>query len=224
MMKLGVRNDCVLGADLRDKMNILKALGYDFVELALKEDQVENLSTEQIEELKAVASGTKMPIKQTSMGHFPLFATKEPAERDRLVRHIERFVDLTSKLGGDVILLATKEPSDDVSSYAPIYSRELENVADYAQEQGVTLALEPVGRIRSSTIDKLVREIAHPAIRMYYDMGNCLYGGEDPVEQAQLSADITAAIHVGHKPFLPAHSPNSLRSSFAISIAIGRFL
>ena len=77
-----------------------------------------------------------------------------------------------------------------------LYFEELKNVADYARDKGVTLALEPVGLIKPSTIDKLVREIAHPAIRMYYDMGNCLYGGEDPVEQARLSADITAAIHI----------------------------
>ena len=49
---------------------------------------------------------------------------------------------------------------------------------------GITLAMEHVGWYKPAHLARLVRAIDHPAIRIYFDMGNCLYVGENPLEQA----------------------------------------
>jgi sugar phosphate isomerase/epimerase len=195
-MLIGVRNDCTAGANLMEKMQALKELHYDFLELALKPEEVEALDRETVEEYRAVSDETGLPIYTTSMGHFPFFAQKSEDERKSIVGQIRKMIDLTEALGGRVILLASKEESEDTKDYLSIYRHELKNAADYAAEKGIALALEPVGRFKSSALDRLVREIGHEAIGMYYDMGNCIYGGEDPVDQIRKSVDIAKAIHI----------------------------
>ena len=195
-MLLGVRNDCIFGTDLVDKGKAIKDLGYDFLELALRVEEIRSLNLSQIETFKAAAKEAGLPIKQTSLGHFPMFAAKEVEERKAILEDIRTMIDLTHALGGDVMLVATKEESEDIQDYVSTYVSELKSVADYAQTKGVVLALEPVGRVKPSVIDGLIRAIEHPAVGMYYDMGNCLFGGEDPVEEAKRSADITRAVHI----------------------------
>ena len=195
-MELGVRNDCIAGESLEEKMNEIKDMGYDFLELALKEKEIESLSEEDINKYCSLSDRVNFPIKQTSMGHFSLFTDKSKKERKTIISHIKKMVDLTESLEGDIILLASKEESEDVDSFAEIYKEELKEAADYAEQKNIQLALEGVGYYKLSLIDKLVRTINHPAVGMYYDIGNCIYGQEDPVKQLNKSVDIMIALHI----------------------------
>jgi sugar phosphate isomerase/epimerase len=195
-MKIGVRNDCVAGNSLQEKMQILKELGYDFAELVLSAEAIDNLTSEDIKEYNRISNETGLPFLTTSIGHFPFFADKEPEERKIMVEQVKKVADLTAALGGDVILIATKESGDNIYSCLEIYKNEFRCAADHAWAKGVSIALEPVGGYKTSLLGKLVREIGHPGIGLYYDMGNCMYAGEDPVEQAWAQAPIIKAIHI----------------------------
>ncbi len=76
-------------------------------------------------------------------------------------------------------------------------------VADEAARAGITLALEHVGWYRPYLLARLVRAINHPAIRIYFDMGNCLYVGESPIEQARICAPLTVQLHIKGGPTAP---------------------
>lgn len=195
-MKIGVRDDCVAGTSLQEKMRILKEMGYDFMELVLKPDMIDNLSPEEIRNYHRMVNETGLPFMTTSVGHFTNFAAKAFEDRKLILAQIKKVIDLTFGLGGSVILMASKESTDDINVYWEIYRDELKEVADYAQERGVSLALEPVHGFKTSVLGKLIRKIAHPAVGLYYDMGNCIYAGEEPVEQLRALADIVKAIHI----------------------------
>lgn len=195
-MELGVRNNCIAGSSLQEKIEIVKELGFDFLELALSQEEIKSLDTSTQEYYLNMAQRNNFPIKQTSMGHFTSFADKSPAARKEIIEDIKKVIDFNKALSGDIILLACREESEEVNSFAEIYQKELLPAADYAQTNGVNLALEGVGHYKLSLIEKLVRAIDHPAVGMYFDIGNCIYGGEDPVQQLQHSVDIVTALHI----------------------------
>lgn len=195
-MKIGVRDDCVAGSCLREKMKVLKSIGYDFAELVLKPDMIDSLDGQAARNYNRLANETGIPFITTSIGHFTHFASKPREERNLILEQIKKAIDLTAALGGDVILMASMESTTEIYSYLGIYKDELKETADYGWERGVSLALEPVGRFKTAILGRLIREIGHPGIGLYYDMGNCIYGGEDPVEQARTTVDIIKAIHI----------------------------
>jgi sugar phosphate isomerase/epimerase len=203
-MLIGARQDCVAGnGDLHEKLSVLKNLGYDFLELPLTRDQIAHLEPGSASEYVQLIERAGLPILSTSMGHFGGFAAASPAERAGIIDHIRATIALTKAIGADTILLATTENDDHVERYAGIYRQELLPVAEEAAMAGVTLALEHVGWYKPHHLARLVRAIDHPAVGIYFDMGNCLYVGENPLEQARICGPLTVQLHVKGGPVLP---------------------
>jgi sugar phosphate isomerase/epimerase len=194
------------GADGIEKMSILKGLGYDFLELALTGTEIAELDSGSAAEYATRIERTGLPILSTSMGHFGGFASLSPGDRAEIVRHIRALVALTQAIGADTVLLATREDQTSVAAYAGVYRQELLPVAEEAAMAGVTLALEHVGWYKPNVLARLVRAINHPAVRIYFDMGNCLYVGEDPLEEARICAPLTAQLHAKGGPTTPLAS------------------
>lgn len=206
-MLIGARQDCVVGGkDLEEKMSILKSLGYDFVELSLSREEIANLDGDSAAEFAAKTERTGLPILSTSMGHFGGFAALSPDEQAGIIQHIGALVQFTKSIGADTILLATREDREDVAAYAGVYRQALCPVAEEAALAGVTLAFEHVGWYRPHLLARLVRAVDHPAIRIYFDMGNCLHVGESPIEQARICAPLTAQLHAKGGPTTPLAS------------------
>lgn len=203
-MLIGARQDCIAGAtDLSGKMQILKAMGYDFLELSLKKEDVQRLSEAQTSEYRSAIDQTGLRILSTSMGHFGGFAGKSAEERSEIGQDVRHMVALTRAIGGDALLLATYETGGSVDQWAGRYRAELRAVADEAAEAGVTLALEHVGWFKPHQLADLVAQIDHPALRIYFDMGNCLYVGEDPLEEVRACGPYVAQLHVKGGPTTP---------------------
>lgn len=203
-MLIGARHDCVSGvADVESAMQALAELGYDFAELVLSREEIAGLEPGAAALYKEKAAQVNLPILSTSMGHFGNFAAAAPEQRAEIVRHISALIGFTRDVGGDLILLATTEASDKVRDYAGVYRSELRDVAEEAAAAGVTLALEHVGWFKPFRLAELVKRIDHPAIRVYFDMGNCLYVGESPLAQARICAPHTAQIHIKGGPAAP---------------------
>ncbi|MFW6007327.1 MAG: sugar phosphate isomerase/epimerase family protein [Bacillota bacterium] len=207
-MELGVRNDCIAGENLSNKMTIIKDMGYDFLELALNKEEISSMESTDIEKYCNIIQKENFPVKQTSMGHFSFFANKSKKNRQTIISHIKQMIEFTEAINGDLILLATKEESENIDSFLKVYQEEFLEAADYAQQKNINLAMEAVGYYKLSLIDELVRALDHPAVGMYYDMGNCIYGGEDPVKQIKKSIDIMTALHIkGTKDISLAQMP-----------------
>lgn len=202
-MLIGARQGCVAADDLPAKMKVLADLGYDFLELALTREEIAGLEADSAEPYLEWTRSTGLPILSTSMGHFPGYAAKSASERREIQDHIRRLIAFTRAVGADSILLAVSEESPKVSDYLGIYRDELRPLADEALAAGITLALEHVGWYKPHTLARLVRAIDHPAVGIYFDMGNCLYVGEDPIAQARICAPLTVQLHIKGGPTTP---------------------
>jgi len=197
-MELGARTGCVFADTLRGKMLVLKDLGYDFLELPLKQDEVEAMNDEYMASIRRLSEDVGFPIRSVSMRHFGDFASqyRDKATRPKILEHIIKMIKLSERCEADVILLATNEKETPVNEYVDIYMEGLGTPADYAEKRGIILALEHVGLYKPSILEKLVRAINHDAVKVYLDIGNCLWQGEDPVEQARNMGDIVAQLHI----------------------------
>ena len=203
-MLIGARQGCVAGGeDVAAKLAILKRLGYDFLELALAREEIAQLGADSPAAYRQAVAASGLPILSTSLGHFGNFAAASPDARAATIADIGALVQFTQAIGADTILLATTEEGDNPAAYAPVYREALLPVADEAAHAGVTLALEHVGWYKPARLAQLVRAIAHPAVRIYFDMGNCLYVGENPLEQTRICAPLTAQLHIKGGPVAP---------------------
>ena len=203
-MLLGARQECIAGGtDIQEKMAILKSFGYDFLELSLSRAEIANLGPQAANSYRSAVEQSGLAIRSTSLGHFGGFAALPADERAVILQHIRAFVDFTAAIGADTVLLATTEERGSVESYADVYAQALRPIAEAAAAAGVTLALEHVGWYKPYQLAALVQAISHPAIRIYFDMGNCLYVGENPLEQARICAPFTAQLHIKGGPTTP---------------------
>lgn len=185
-------------------MAALKGLNYDFLELALKPDEVSTLHKDSPRRYQEMIDETGLPILSTSMGHFTGLYAKDDEGRAHILSDVQRLIPFTREIGADTILLATTEDvALSLGEYQTLYRELLTPIADEALNAGITLAMEHVGWYCPHTLAKLVRAIDHPAVGVYFDMGNCLYVGEDPLAQARICAPVTAQLHVKGGPTTP---------------------
>lgn len=202
-MLIGARQECVAGGgSIPEKMAILARFGYDFLELALTRDEIAALGPASHEEYATAVARTGLPILSTSMG-FSNFAAQSSEERATVIAHLRAMLRFSQALGADAILLATTEATANVASYAGIYREALLPVAEEAAALGIALAMEHVGWYKPATLAQLVRAINHPSVGIYFDIGNCLYVGENPLEQARICAPLTAQLHIKGGPVAP---------------------
>ncbi len=70
--------------------------------------------------------------------------------------------------------------------------------AEYAHEQGITLALENHGKMagRSDQVKTIIEQVNSPALRANLDTGNFLLVGQNPVDAARELADLIALVHL----------------------------
>jgi sugar phosphate isomerase/epimerase len=203
-MLIGAREECVAGGqDIPEKLAILKRLGYDFLELSLSREQIARLGPDSPGEYLAAIERTGLPILSTSLGGFGNFAAATPEGQAVIVASIRAMLRFTAAIGADAMLLATTEEGDNPAAYAEVYREALRPLGDEAARLGITLAMEHVGWYKPAHLARLVRSIDHPAIRIYFDMGNCLYVGENPLEQARICAPLTAQLHIKGGPVAP---------------------
>jgi sugar phosphate isomerase/epimerase len=202
-MLIGARQDNVAGgADVPEKMAILRHLEYDFLELALTRAEIVGLGPDAPAPYMEAIQRTGLPMLSTSMGHFTGFGTLAHGEQGAIIEHVRALIGFTHAIGADTILLAVTEESGPVDPYVDAY-RALLPVADEAAGAGITLALEHVAPYKPYRLVELVRALDHPAVRIYFDMGNCLNVGESPIAQARICAPLTAQLHIKNGPTTP---------------------
>jgi len=180
----------------RRKWLVLKDLGYDFLELPLRNEEIDSVNEQYISYICNLIRDVDFPIKSTSMSIWKFVSqSKSKESRQIVIKRIMKMIDLSEKCGADVILLATCEDIP-FNEYVDIYREELKKPADYAKDRGITLALEHVGPYKPSVLEKLVRAINHEAVKVYFDIGNCIWQGEDLIERIHAMADLIAQIHI----------------------------
>ncbi len=207
-MEIGCYSSAVVGKTLREKLEALKGIGFDFLELALSQQDVDALDEAAMDEIARTSEAVGLPIHSLSLGAFSGFADacKEEASRAAKLETVTRAIKLAERCGSSVILCASWEPeggSDALQRYATY----LPPLADRAAEKGIKLAIEHIGSSRflnsPTGVRKIAQAVNHPAVGVYFDIGNALHAGEDPVAAVHRIGNYLFQVHlkgIGDRP------------------------
>jgi sugar phosphate isomerase/epimerase len=168
------------------------ATGVELLDYFWKDERTE------IPAVKQQVADAGLQIAVYSIGND--FFQPDAAAREKELADLKHGVDVANALGVDLVRVFS-------GSYREGYSLDdglgwivdgLGMGADYAQQHGVTLALENHGLMagRSHQVKDILRRVNSPALRANLDTGNFLLVGQDPVEAAREIADYVALVHL----------------------------
>ena len=130
------------------------------------------------------------PITVTAMCHL---------DNPREIRALRRRVDFAQALGCRYVITDSTEQENSSEARGQVIVA-LREMADYASERGVQLALEThAGPTRNGRLaQQFLDEVAHPNVGFNYDTGNILYynDGVDPAEDIAHVADRVVHVHL----------------------------
>ncbi len=207
-MEIGCYSAAVVGKTLKEKLEALQQIGYDFLELTLRQEDVDALNDAAMDEIVGAARSVGLPIRSLSLGAFSGFAAacRDDASRAAKLETVARAIELASRCSASVILCAAWEPEGGPDVLAR-YTKYLPAVADRAAEKGVKLALEHIGSSRflnsPTGVKKIARAVNHEAVGVYYDIGNAIHAGEDPVAAIARLGNLIFQVHlkgIGDRP------------------------
>jgi L-ribulose-5-phosphate 3-epimerase len=207
-MEIGCYSAAVVGKTLKEKLEAVQEIGYDFLELALQQEDVDALDAAAMVEIVRASQSVGLPIRSLSLGAFSGFAAacKEEASRAAKLETVARAIELAHRCGAGVVLCAAWEPEGGPDVLAR-YTTYLPTLADTAAEKGVKLALEHIGSSRflnsPTGVRKIARAVNHRAVGVYYDIGNAIHAGEDPVAAIARLGDLIVQVHlkgIGDRP------------------------
>lgn len=207
-MEIGCYSAAVVGQTLKEKLEALQEISYDFLELTLRQEDVDALNEAAIDEIACTAESVGLPILSLSLGAFSGFADacKEEASRAAKQETVTKAIELAHRCGAGVILCASWEPEGG-PDVLERYTAYLPPLADRAAEKGVKLALEHIGSSRflnsPTGVRKIARAVNHAAVGVYFDIGNAMHAGEDPVAAIPKLGSLLFQVHlkgIGDRP------------------------
>ncbi len=207
-MKLGMNmllwSTDVSGSEYDAVFGMLNDAGYDGVEIPIFDREVEKYAElgHRLGEL-----GLERLAVSARADHDNPIAT-DAGVRAEAVAATKANLDSAAALGASMICGPLGAPLG-VFSGAPPTAEEkaravayLQEVAPYAEERGVTIALEYLNRFEmyltntAADLAALVREVAHPRIRMMYDTFHAHIEEKDPRAALQACSDVLVHIHL----------------------------
>jgi D-psicose/D-tagatose/L-ribulose 3-epimerase len=207
-MKLGMNmllwSTDVGGSEYDAVFGMLKDAGYDGVEIPIFDREVEKYAElgHRLGEL-----GLERLAVSARADHDNPIAT-DAGVRAEAVAATKANLDSAAALGAPMICGPLGAPLG-VFSGAPPTAEEkaravayLQEVAPYAEERGVTIALEYLNRFEmyltntAADLAALVREVDHPRIRMMYDTFHAHIEEKDPRAALQECSDVLVHIHL----------------------------
>lgn len=181
----------------------LQAIGFDGVEIPIFDREVDKYERlgERLEGLglERLAVAVRVP------GESPISA--DPAERANAVAATKANLDSAAALGASLLCGPLSAPLGVFSGAAPTAEEKarsveyLREVAEHADERGVTIALEYLNRFEmyltnsAADLAVLVREVDHPRVRMMYDTFHAHIEEKDPREALRACSDVLVHVH-----------------------------
>jgi D-psicose/D-tagatose/L-ribulose 3-epimerase len=204
-MKLGMNmllwSTDVTGDEYQPVFERLKEIGFDGVEIPIFDREVEKYA-----ELAARLDDLgleRLAVSARGGDDNPL-----APDRSEAVAATRANLDSAEALGATIIcgplaaplgVFTGAGPTEEEKARAVEYLRE---VAPYAEERGVTIALEYLNRFEmyltncAADLAALVREVDHPRIRMMYDTFHAHIEEKDPRAALRECADVLVHVHL----------------------------
>jgi sugar phosphate isomerase/epimerase len=191
-MKYGIRNAC-LGGSWEQAFRQAAELGFDGVELDVGADYWKTpLWTPEGRQQVAQWAGQGAELCSMCIGALwtHSFGARDKEVRGRAREATQNTLQACAELGARWILIpVTPGQGASEEEGRGHWIEELVHCARMAQEHRVVLALENVGRGYAQSARALLdmaQAIGSPWVRTYYDFGNGLSLGNDPLEELEL--------------------------------------
>lgn len=203
-MKIGIRNGS-LKMDWAEAVATAGALRFDSVELNIGPDYADGpmAAPDGAEKLTEAAQASGCEIASFCVGALWSIS---PASSDEAVRAQARDVlcktaAFAAGAGARWILVPVTPGGEDVDHEQSVrrWIEQLRLVAPVAAEHGVVFCLENVGRgcgKSASDLLRLTEGIDSPAVGAYYDIGNAVAFGNDPVAEIAQLGNSMRIVHV----------------------------
>ncbi|HZR96657.1 MAG TPA: sugar phosphate isomerase/epimerase [Gaiellaceae bacterium] len=191
----------VSGPEYDETFATLKEIGFDGVEIPIFDREVEKYAAlgERLEALGL----ERLAVAARGPDDSPL-----AADRAAAVAATRANLESARALGAPLICGPIGAPLGVFTGAAPTAEEKdrarayLEEVAPYAEEAGVTIALEYLNRFEmyltntAADLAELVRRVDHRSIRMMYDTFHAHIEEKDPAEAIRSCADVLVHVHV----------------------------
>lgn len=226
-MKIGILND-VLGVESHQVHELAGHIGFDGVELGIRSSEARTHALWQPESrarLRTAAEATGVATASLCLHGWGGLAAA-PDSRPDGVAIAKEAIQFAAELGARVILVPLNAPSsmsyDEAASGWALALREAGPVAAAA---GVTLAMESVGRTHTQSAERFQKLMAATqgiGVGIYYDIGNAIFQGFDPLGDMRSLGKLITRIHIKQPgKYLLPDGPINLVKVFEAMVDIG---
>lgn len=194
-MKIGAMQGVLGGQE--PLLETANAMGFEGVELYFGDATDKTTVPERRRETKAEAAAAGIEIPSLCIGSLNRggFSSDDEETRRRALELVRASLDAAEELGAKVILVPF------FFAAAPHSDQEIQRVVDHfrevapeAESRGLTLGYE--GELPADAVRDLLTRIDSPAVRCYYDIGNAVWLGHDPLQELRQLQDVICQVHV----------------------------
>lgn len=247
MTKLAFSTNAFKKNTLEEAIDAIAAVGYLGVEIMADVPHAYPPTMDATARAELLARIERLGLTVSNVNAFTFFALgdtfhptwieDEPAKREQRIQHTITCVDLAKSLRATTMslepggpLLGTKLTRE---TAADRYAEGLRRVLPHAQQNGVTLMIEPEpGHLIESAAEyrQFKQSYFHnePLVRMNCDVGHLFCVGEDPAEVIRAMPEEIAHVHVEdigknrvHQHLTPGKGVIDFRSIFAALRDVG---
>ena len=110
------------------------------------------------------------------------FTTSDAAVRQKTIAYLDKLIDFCGDLGGSCMVFGSpgqrSSRGTSIEEAKKYFAEGLARVADHAQERGVKILIEPLGKSATDVVNtlaealELAKQVNHPAIQIMFDFHN----------------------------------------------------
>ena len=207
-LKIGLYEKAIpLQLSWPEKFSVLKAAGYDFLELSIDglEPRIKRLdwTDEEIYTIRRASEQAGVPILTmalTANRYYPLGET-DKAVRERGLAIVRRGIEIAQKMGIRLIQLAAYDVygSEGTAETDHLFRLSIKELEKYAAANAVMLSLEVMDVPYANTTEKVIgfiREVDSPWLQIYADIANIAAGGINPVMDVPKGGKHILCVHL----------------------------
>ena len=188
--KYAMCNESMAELSWAEQCRIVSDAGYEGVEIAaftLVKEGVQEISPPQRKEMVSVMKDTGLECVGLHWLLAPPpeglhFTTPDTAVRRKTVAYLDTLIDFCGDLGGSYMIFGSPKQRDtrgiSIEQAKKYFAEGLAAVADHAQQRGIEILVEPLGKRTTDVINtlaeasELIKRINHPSIQMIFDFNN----------------------------------------------------
>ena len=173
------------------------AMGLDGVELGYGDanDLATNPDRRRVTGIQAQANGIEIPSLCIGSLNNGGFSNDDPTVRQRALDLVTSSLDAALELGAKVILVPFffKGSPENDEQFQRIVEH-FRQVAPLAEAKGLTFGYE--GDLSADRMLALLEQVGSPALKCYYDIGNAVWLGHDPLAEIPLLGAAVCQVHI----------------------------